>query len=134
MLPRHQPNPGCETTARRECLPIPDLGNQSSGDDRANARDFLQSSAFFTRPMPGVDVLLEGYDLGRDRYILAGENDEAQARCRRDAIIFLVSNDLQQFRRTIAALRRDDTELCQVPTDRVRQHCALTDEELTAAM
>ena len=40
----------------------------------------------------------------------------------------------EQFRRTIATLGRDDTELRHMPTDRVRQHRALADQELATAM
>src|SRR5262245_25065482 len=38
-----------KTAAGREHLPISDLGHQRGSDDRTNARDFLQPSAFFTR-------------------------------------------------------------------------------------
>jgi hypothetical protein len=102
MLSGHQSNPGGETAARRERSPIPNLGNQRGSDDRANAGDFLQPPAFFTRPVPGVDVFLDRSDLGRYRCILASQNIEAQARSGCNPIVLLVSDDLEQFRRAIA--------------------------------
>src|SRR5262245_6523604 len=63
MLSRHQADPCSKTAAGREHLPISDLGHQRGSDDRTNARDFLQPSAFFTRAVPSVDTLLDGHDL-----------------------------------------------------------------------
>ena len=82
----------------------------------------IRPSALFTRPVPDMDVFLDRSDLCRDSCILASKNGEAQARHRRNAIILLVSNDLEQLCRAIAALRRDDAELGHMPTDRIRQH------------
>src|SRR5262245_3637751 len=48
VLSRHQADPRRETAARREHLPISYLGHQRGGDNRANARDFLEPPAFFT--------------------------------------------------------------------------------------
>src|SRR5215510_4131927 len=81
-----------------------------------------------------MNVLLDVSDLGRESGILASKDIEAQARYHRDAIVLRVSNDLEQLRRTIAALGRDDTELRQMPSDRIRQHRALTHEKLSAAV
>ena len=54
VLSRHQTDPRSETTARRELLPISQLGHQRGGGDRANARNFLQPPAFFTRAVPNA--------------------------------------------------------------------------------
>src|SRR5215469_6128587 len=62
MLSRHQADPCSKTAAGREHLPISDLGHQRGCDDRTNARDFLQPSAFFTRAVPSVDTLLDGHN------------------------------------------------------------------------
>ena len=59
---------------------------------------------------------------------------EAEPRRRWNAIILLVSDDLEQLCRAIAALRRDNAELGHVPTHRVRQHRSLTNQKLSAAM
>ena len=66
MLLGNKPDPGRQVASGRERLPITHLSNQGGGDDRANARDFLEPPAFFTRAMPGMDVLLDGSDLCRD--------------------------------------------------------------------
>ena len=95
MLPGNQAYPRRETTARRECFPIADLGDQGGGDDRTDARDFLKPPALFTRSMPGVDALLDSTDLCRDTYVLASKNLEAKPCGRRNAIILLVCNNLQ---------------------------------------
>src|SRR5215470_10303109 len=117
MLLGHQPDPGRETAARRECRPIRYLGDQGGGDDRANAGNFLQPAAFFTRPVPSMDMFLDRSNLGRDNGILPSKNGEAQPRSRWNAIILLVSNDLEQLGRAIAALRRDNAELRHMPSD-----------------
>src|SRR6516165_2968595 len=134
MLSRHQADPRSETAARRKLFPISHLGHQRGSDDRANARDFLQPSAFLTRAVPGMDAFLDGYDLGPDNRILASKDVEAQPRGLWNAIIVLVSDDLEQLRRAIATFRRDNAELAHVPTDRVRQHRSLTNQKLPAAM
>ena len=66
MLLGNQPDPGRQAATGRECFPITDLGDQGGGDDRADTRDFLEPPAFFTRSVPGMDVLLDGSDLCRD--------------------------------------------------------------------
>src|SRR6476620_542546 len=134
MLSGYQPDPGGETATRGERVPIPDLGDQGGGDDRADTGYFFQPSAFFARSVPGMDVLLDVSDLGRDRGILPSKNMEAPARCRRDAIVLLIGNELEQFGRAFAAFRRDNAELRQMSADRIRQHRALADEKLSAAM
>src|SRR5215831_9806807 len=51
-----------------------------------------------------------------------------------NAIILLIGNDREQLRRTVAALCRDNTELGQMPSDRIRQHRSLTNQKLPATM
>src|SRR5262249_49798094 len=119
MLSRHQADPRCETAARRERLPISYLGHERGGDDRANTRDFLQPPAFFARAVPGVDTLLDRHDLCPDDRILASKDIEAEPRGRWNAIILLVSDDLEQLCRAIAALGRDNAQLGHMPTDRI---------------
>src|SRR5215470_12175504 len=128
MLSRHQADPRSETAARREHLPIPYLGHQRGGDDRANTGDFLKPPAFFTRAVPGMDALLDGHDLCPDNSVLASKDAEAEPRGRWNTIVLLVSDDLEQLCRAIAALRRDNAELGHVPTDRVRQHRSLANQ------
>src|SRR5215467_11108594 len=134
MLSRHQADPRCETAARRERLPISYLGHERGGDDRANTRAFLQPPAFFARAVPGVDTLLDRHDLCPDDRILASKNIEAEPRGRWNAIILLVSDDLEQFCCAIAALGRDNAELGHVPADCIRQHRSLTNQKLPATM
>src|ERR1700746_1684291 len=97
MLSRHQANPRSETAARREHLPISPLGHQRGGDNRANARDFLQPPALFTRAVPSMDALLDGHDLCPDNRILASKDVEAEPRGRWNAIILFVGDDLEQL-------------------------------------
>src|SRR6476619_8002114 len=111
MLPGNKPDPGCQVAAGGKRLPVTHLSNQGGGDDRANARDLLEPPAFFARTMPGVDVFLDGADLCSKGDILAGKSIEAKPRHCRNAIVFLVRDDLEQFGCTIAALGRDDAEL-----------------------
>src|SRR5262245_13106766 len=134
MLSRHQADPRSETAARRELFPISHLGHQRGSDDRANARDFLQPPAFFTSAVPGMDAFLDCYDLCPDNCILASKDVEAEPRSRWNAIIVLVSDDLEQRCRAIAALGGDNPELGHVPTDGIRQHRSLTNQKLPAAM
>jgi hypothetical protein len=49
---------------------------------------------------------------------LATKDVEAEPRGRWNAMILLVSDDVEQLCRAIAALRRDNAELGHVPTDR----------------
>src|SRR5262249_35425031 len=55
-------------------------------------------------------------------------------RGRWNAIVLLVSDDLEQFCCAIAALCRDKAELGHMPTDCIRQHRSLTNQKLPAAM
>src|SRR5260370_6658699 len=130
MLSRHQADPRSETAARGELFPISHLGHQRGSDDWANTRDFLQPPAFFTRAMPGMDALLNGHDLCPDNRILASKHVEAEPRGRWNAVIVLVSDDLEQLCRAIAALRRDNAELRHMPTDRILQHRSLRNQQL----
>src|SRR5262245_57742430 len=134
MLSRHKANPRSETATRRKHLPISYLSHQRGGDDRANARDLLQPPAFFTRAVPGMDTLLDRHDVCPDSRILASKHVEAEPRGRWNAIVLLVSDDLEQFCRAIAALCRDNAELGHMPTDCIRQHRSLTNQKLPAAM
>ena len=115
-----KPDPGRQVASGRERFPITHLGDQGGGDDRANARDFLKPPTFFTRSVPGMDVLLNGSDLCRGICVLPSKSVEAQSRNRWNAVIIHIRNDLQQLGRAIAALGRDDAELGQVPADRIR--------------
>src|SRR5262249_60788198 len=133
MLSRHQSDPRGETAARRELFPVSHLGHQRSSDDRANTGDFLQPPAFFTRAVPGMDAFLDRYNLCPDSRILASKHVEAQPRRRRNAIIVLVSDDLEQLCRAIAALCSDNAEFRHGPTDGIRQHRSLTNQKLPAA-
>src|SRR5215471_6941896 len=81
-----------------------------------------------------MDALLDGHDLCPDNRVLASKDVEAQLRGLWNAIIVLVSDDLEQLCRAIATFRRDNAELGHVPTDRVRQHGSLTDQKPPAAM
>src|SRR5262245_55285438 len=134
MLSRHQADPCSKAAAGRERLPISDLGHQRGSDDRTNARDFLQPSAFFTRAVPGMDTFLDGHDLCPDSRILASKDGEAEPRGRWNAIVRLISDNLEQFGSAVAALCRDNAELGHMPTDCIRQHRSLTNQKLAAAM
>ena len=70
--------------------------------------------------MLGMDAPLDGYGLCPDSRILASKDAEAEPRGLRNAIILLVSDDREQFCRSIAALRGDNAELGHMPTDRIR--------------
>src|SRR4029078_8742085 len=120
MLLRNQADPCCETAARRERLPITHLGDESDGDDRTTARNFLEPPALFTRPVPGMDALLEDSDLCCDSYVLPSKNFEAEPCGCGDKIVFRVRDDLQQLACAIAALGRNDAELGHMPADRIR--------------
>ena len=80
MLLGNKADPSCQASSGRECLPIAHLRDQGGGADRANAGDFLEPPAFFTRAVPSIDALIDGADLRRDRYVLAGKNIETELR------------------------------------------------------
>src|SRR5260221_14694338 len=84
--------------------------------------------------MLGMDAPLDGYGLCPDSRILASKDVETDPGGRRNTIILLISDALEQLCRAIAALRRDDAELGHMPADRVRQHRSLTNQKLPAAM
>src|SRR6266403_1384737 len=84
--------------------------------------------------MPGMDAPLDGYGLFPDSRILASKDVETEPGGRWNAIILLISDDLEQLGRAIAALCGDDAELGHMPADRVRQHRSLTNQKLPAAM
>jgi hypothetical protein len=81
-----------------------------------------------------MDMLLNGSDLCRDICVLASKGFKAQPRSRWNALILSVRNNRQQLGRAIAALGRDNAELGHMSTDRIRQHRALTDQKLPAAV
>src|SRR5215468_6972258 len=84
--------------------------------------------------MPGMDTPLDGYGLFPDSRILPSKDVETEPGGRWNAIILLISDDLKQLCRAIAALCGDDAELGHMPADRVRQHRSLTNQKLPAAM
>src|SRR5262249_12522408 len=84
--------------------------------------------------MPGMDAPLDGYGLFPDSRILASKDVETEPGGRWNAIILLISDDLEQLCRAIAALRGDDAEFGHVPADGIRQHRSLTNQKLPAAM
>ena len=67
-----------------------------------------------------MDAFLDGHDLCPDNRILASKDVEAEPRRRWNAIIILVSDDLEQLRRAVAALCGDNAELGHVPSDCIR--------------
>src|SRR6516165_200680 len=81
-----------------------------------------------------MDAFLDCYDLCPDNRILASKDAEAEPRGRWNAIIVLVTDDLEQLCRAIAALGCDNAELGHVPTDGIRQHRSLTNQKLPAAV
>jgi hypothetical protein len=86
----------------------------------AHASNFLEPPTFLARSVPGMDMLLKGSDLCRGVSVLPNKSVEAQSRNRWNTVIIRISNDLQQLGRALAALGRDDVELCRVPADRIR--------------
>src|SRR5580700_7046717 len=134
MLSRDQPNPGRQVASGREGCPIAHLGDQSGGHNWANAGYLLEPPALFTRSVPGMDALLNGYDLCRDGFILTRKNSETEPCDCWNSIIISVANDLDQLGSALAALGRDDAQLRHVATDRVRQHRTLANQKLPAAM
>src|SRR5262245_61314099 len=84
--------------------------------------------------MPGMDAPLDGYGLFPDSRILASKDVETEPGGRWNAIILLISDDLEQLCRAIAALRGDDAAFGHVPADGIRQHRSLTNQKLPAAM
>ena len=104
MLLGNKPDPGRQVASGRECFPITYFRNQSCGDDRANAGDLLEPPAFCARAVPGMDTLLDGADLCRGRCILPSKNIETEPRGGGNAIVILISNDLEQLGRAIASL------------------------------
>src|SRR5712692_9733045 len=84
--------------------------------------------------MPGMDAPLDGYGLFPDSRILASKDVETEPGGRWNAIILLVSDDLEQLCRAIAALCGDNAELGHMPTDRIRQHRSVTNQKLPAAV
>src|SRR5215469_10771288 len=104
MLPRHQPNPSRQVASGREGCPIAYLGDQSGGDNRADAGYSLEPPALLARTMPSVDVLLDSSDLYCDGFILPSKNGETEPCSCRKAIVISVDNDLDQLGRALAAL------------------------------
>ena len=68
--------------------------------------------------MPGMDAPLDGYGLFPDSRILASKDVETEPGGRWNAIILLISDDLEQLCRAIAALRRDNAEAHDPDADR----------------
>src|SRR5215472_14744264 len=134
MLPRHQPNPSRQVASGREGCPIAYLGDQSGGDNRADAGYSLEPPALLARTMPSVDVLLDSSDLYCDGFILTSKNGETEPCDRWKPIVSIVANYLDQLCGALAALSRDDAELRHMAPDRIRQHLALPDQKLPTAM
>src|SRR6516225_2167388 len=114
MLLGNKPDPGRQVASGRECLPITHLSDQCSSNDRTDARNLLEPPAFFTRSVPGMDMLLNDPDLCRDSGILPSKSLEAESCNCWNAVISRIRNDLQQLGRAIAPLGRDDAELRHV--------------------
>src|SRR3954452_3090618 len=133
MLLGNQSNPGGQVASGRERRPIAYLCDQRGCDYRTDAR-YAQPPAFLTRSVPGVDGLFDGADLYSQGCILAGQSIEAEPCSGWNAIVLLVSDDLDQFGRAVAAFGRDDTEFSHMPANRIRQHRPLTNQKFSASM
>src|SRR5262249_62317395 len=93
-------------------------------------RGFPLAAGFLHSSGARHGCVLDCNDLCPDTPILASKHVEAQPRGRRNAIIVLVSDDLEQLGRAIAALGGDNAKLGHVPTDGIRQHRSLTNQKL----
>src|SRR5215831_831856 len=63
LLFRYQANPGSQAAPRPERLPVTDLGNQSRGDNRTDARYLLQPPARLARTVPDQDTPVDRPEL-----------------------------------------------------------------------
>src|SRR5215467_4035495 len=134
MLLGNKPDPGRQIASRRECLPIANLCNQRCGNDWPNARNLLEPSACFAGAVPGMDALLDRSDLHRKCRVLPSEYIETEPGVSWNLIAFGVGNNREQLCGAVSTLGRYNAELSHVPTDRIRQHCTLTNQKLPAAM
>src|SRR5262245_41274378 len=114
-----------------EHLPVADLGNEGSGDYRADARDLLQPPARLARAMPGQDALLDGSELGADSAVLPRQHLENAAGDRGNPAIRPIRDDPEQLAGPVAPLRRHNAKFGQVPSHGIAQHRALTHQHLT---
>src|SRR5262249_59652712 len=78
-----------------------------------------------------MDALVNGGDFCVEGQVVARKKVETKPGNRRDPVVRLIANNLQQFSRAVAALGRDDAEFGHMPADRIRQHRALPDQQLS---
>jgi hypothetical protein len=130
MLLRHQPDPGRKAAPRCKRLPIANLGNQSRGDDRADAGYLRQAPARIARAMQGQDALIDRSDLGSKGAVLPRQRIKNAAGGRWQSVIPAIRDDPKQLCRSIAAFGRHDAKFGEVPTEGVAQHRALTHQQL----
>src|SRR5260221_1276645 len=119
---------------RREGLGISNAGDQSSGQNWADARDLIEPFAHIMRSVPGHDLAIEREDLRFQHPQLGAESSKTRARDFGYAFVTWIGNDIEQLLDAIASDWRDDPKFGEVGADCVDHRRLLADEEMACAM
>src|SRR5437588_2948882 len=134
MLFGNEPNPGREVTSRSESSGVSNTRDQGGCQHRADPGNVMKALARLVGPVPSQDQPIELQDLLLEAEQLCTERGNARAGNLRQPLVARVGNNMQQFRDSFTPNWRDDTELSEVPPDRINHCSLLADEQMARAV
>jgi hypothetical protein len=94
----------------------------------------MKALARLVGPVPRHNHPIELQDLLLEAEQLSAERGKARAGNLRHPFVARVGNNMQQLRDSFAPDRRDDTELSEVPADRINHRSLLANVQMACAM
>lgn len=134
MLSRYQPDPGCELPGRSKLFAAVDRRDDRRRRQRSDAGDGFQALARFIRAVPGKQFGLKFLEAGRQHGQLIDEKTKHSARQIGNTEFVRVVEHANQLADAARALSRNNTQLSEMPTQRVDDHRSLTDNEFARPM
>ena len=132
LLLGYQANPRSQATTRPECLPVADLGNQGSGDDRTNAWNLFQPPDFASLERCQARIVLSIDPISAPRALYCRASTSSTPRATGGTRLSSASAMISS--KAPVPLRPSPTR-CRVRPDarvwRVAQHRALTHQQLS---
>ena len=118
----------------RKVLGVRNARDQSGRQHWTDAGNVMKALARLVGSVPGQDQPIELQDLLFEAEQLCTERGNARAGNLRQPLVARVGNNMQQFRDSFTPNWRDDTELSEVPPDRINHCSLLADEQMACAM
>src|SRR5258706_13812364 len=108
--------------------------DQSSGQHRTDAGNFIEPHAYLVGSVPGPDQPVELQDLLLDPAQLSPECRETGTSYLRNSLVVWIRYDIEQFLDTVTPDRRNDPELGKMGPNCIDHRGLLTDEQMAGAV